>query len=384
MKTGFNLTGILILILVITITASGCIGSEDKPQNMTDEYTIEEIPFASKLAIGENESIHILDVNDANILIEIEKTVENIDDPTGADMVFFADRLLIYNTEDEKITFERKFENGCDCSSGVFLEKGIAFITVSMLKDSFGDYTLDQIYNGKETTVASAAGSPDVFYNPQLTKLLDGKFAYSYYDPNSKEFGVNIVTQDFKVKEPIKMIDGSGCNFMRTSLYGDGDSYIYFYDKQGTGRFIIGDHSDTIRQFQLDENERINSYCLLDDRVLFSMNVLDQEGEETEKLILKNYNGEDIIGKNQETLYRMASNNEDIVIATDSYFKNHIIRINGNDEIAVHDLTVDDRLNVPLEGALDGTAVSIHHSSGNKFLLFFYGDELKLIKVEVN
>lgn len=60
------------------------------------------------------------------------------------------------------------------------------------------------------------------------------------------------------------------------------------------------------------------------------------------------------------------------------------MRINKKDEITIQDLTVDDHLKADLEGALDGTAVDIRYSSGNKFILFFYGNEMKLLEVEVN
>ena len=386
MKNNIDLMSALILLFIMTVMLSGCSrlenDSDNKLQNLTGSYTVKEIPFASNLAIGENESIHILDVKDANVLIEIEKTVKDANDPMGIETVYFADRLVIYNIEEEKITYERKMENEHACSSGILLEKGIAFIRMSMSKDSYGEYCLYYSYNGIETVVVSAAGTPDVFYDPQLIKLPDDNFAYTYYNPNSNEFGVNVVNSDFKVNQISKMISGSDWKFMRTSIYGNGDTYIYFYDQQGTGWFLIGDKSGVISQFKLADNERINNYCLLDDKVLLSMNMLDKTIQG--KLILKNYKGQEISIRNQEPLYRMTSNNKDIVIATDSYFNNHIVRINKKDEITIQDLTVDDHLKADLEGALDGTAVDIRYSSGNKFILFFYGNEMKLLEVEVN
>lgn len=377
----------LILIFVLMLIISGCSESEnnsdDKFQNTNGDYKIQEITFASNLALGEKESVRILGVKDSNIFIEIEKNIKNANDPMGIDTVSLADRLIIYDTKKEEIIYERKMEDESDCSSGILLEKGIAFIRMSMSNDSYGEYYLYHIYNGIETLVASAAGTHDVFYDPQLMKLLDDNFVYTYYNPKSNEFGLNIVTPDIKVKQIEKMIDGSEWKFMRSSLYGNGDAYIYFYDYKGDGWFLIGDKNGAISQFQLAKNERINSYCLLGERVLFSMNLVDPASKETGKLIMKTYKGEEISERNQETLYRMASNNKDIVIATDSFFENHIVRINNKDEITVQDLTVDDRLDVDIEDALDGTAVSIHYVSKNKFLLFFYGNKLKLVEVEV-
>lgn len=171
---------------------------------------------------------------------------------------------------------------------------------------------------------------------------------------------------------------------MRTSLCGNGEDYIYFYDRQGTGRFLIGDKNSTISQFRLAKDERINDYCMLDGSLFFSINLVDQEGIQKGKLILKNSKGKDISEKNHDALYRMTSNKEDVILATDSFFKNHIIRIHGKKEIILQDLTVDDRLKGTLDKALDGTAVKFYHTSGNKFLLFFYGNEFNLIEVEIN
>lgn len=368
---------ILMMILFLTVTGCGRSGSTNNTIGENNiSYTVREIPFASNLGLNDNESIYIFDANGENILLEILRKEKNKNDPEGIDVVFLSDRLLIYNTEKKKITYEYKFDQECECSSGIFLEKGIAFMMISHEKDTFGQYSLYRYIDGTNTLIESGKGSSGAYSNPQLVRLGDFDFAYSYYNPDTNNFGVNTVDADFRIKKSLSLNRKE--NHMRSTLYSNNDDYIYFYDKSGIGWFVIGDKNGMIDKSQLKDNELINDYCLLNNMILFSLSFEGQNREESGKLFLKNYKGEVLSDKRQPPLFRMESNNKDIAVATDSSFHNHFVYLNKENKLSTHDLRLNDFLDIPV----DGDPVSIHYNDDNEFILFFYGENLKLVKVD--
>lgn len=319
---------------------------------------ISEIPFYEVLQLSENEQVTILDVSENRLLLNIYKDYEQ-NDPQFKEEGYNSatKRVEIYDISEGQTVSSLEMPSGAFCTDACFLQDGFAYVTLSPVKGEPAEYSIEVYENGNTTIITSGICFETGFDEPQVEAMGDTVFAYSFYDLETKRFGVNIASAQGKIVPQISLVDDGSTEHLRTTLVGNGEKYIYYAAVESKGTIFVGDEKQLEHQFALPRTERLYEYCFVENGILFTMEKSDA-GTANKTFVVKDFEGNNLLENGSTALYRLESNGENIVLGIDGNYSEFLIYITENN-ISTLKLDVD-TVPVRFYCLSDGTFL-LHH-----------------------
>lgn len=274
----------------------------------------------------------------------------------------YTQEMSIYDLRTNQTTDSWTLSEGDFCTSGIFMGDSAVYTVLHVNYTSLlSPYNIYIKTGDHVNEIISGSATGTGFDDPRLVSLGKTQFAYSYIDENTKEFGVNAVSIDGEITPIVKLLDDGITEALRTTLYGNGASFLYYAAVEGSGCIFIGNAEGVEHQFLLPRTERVYDFCFLKDSVFFTMEVTQEgEGTSAKKIIVKDYNGNNIAEKDCDAFYRLVSNNYHCVLGIDGSYQVMYVTVSGKDiEIS--------KMDVPKDFVL------FYSISPSQFLLHYYG-----------
>jgi hypothetical protein len=274
---------------------------------------LSEIPFYERLDLRKNEQVIIMDVRGSHLLLNIFEDYPPDDSnfrEVGYNSVSHA--VAVFDYKKGEIIELRKLEELDYVTDGVFVENGFAYVIMKLDRSGYSSCKLI-IVNGNnvlETDLGKYDSSG--YSDPRLAVLKNGNIAFSFYDKDSKEFGVKTIDSGGRLTPQIVFVDDGKTKWLTNTLYSNGIEYIYFSAVDELGTFLIGDIDGIKSKFTLAENERIYDYCFLKDSCCFmTIETIDKNGLSKKECIVRSYSGQTLTRNPKNGIYyRITSNNE--------------------------------------------------------------------------
>lgn len=334
--------------------------------------TIPELPFYEKLALSASEQVSILDVSESRLLLNVYSDYAE-DEPQFKEEGYNSTtkRLEIYDMCEERIALSLNLKNGVFCTDASLVGDSFTYVAVSPAWGEPAKYSIE-IYDGATSfTIASGESFETGFDEPQVEALGDTCFAYSFYNQNTRAFGVNIASLEGKITPQVSLVDDGATEHLRTTLCSNGKEYIYYAAVNSTGTIFVGDAKCIVSQFSLPKAERVYEFCFLENSILFTMEKTNTESAKKE-IIIKDLNGKNILEQESNVIYRLKSDGKNMVLGVDGKYQTYSVNFLGQDIIVQK---ID----------LQAAPVLFYSTGEESFLLHFYrsmnGSELSLLQL---
>lgn len=323
---------------------------------------LSEIPLYEVLGLSEAEQVLILDVSEDRLLINVY-TDYTQDNPQFKEEGYnsVTKELKIYDTSEDRIVMSLKMPDGVFCTDASFLGDAFAYVTVSPTKDAPAKYNIE-VYDGTTTSIITSGECLETGYDePQVEALGDTQFAYSFYDYETNMFGVNVSSTQGEITPQISLVDDGSTEHLRTTLCGNGAEYIYYAAVKSKGTIFVGNADNLTHQFVLPQTERIYEFCFLENRILFTMEKSDANSTKKE-IVIKDYEGNNLLARECEALYRLKSNGKDTVLGIDGKYTAYLVHV-SDDEISSQIIDVE---SAPVQfNCLNDNTFLLHYYRGN-------------------
>ncbi|MPM05592.1 hypothetical protein SDC9_51882 [bioreactor metagenome] len=349
-------TCVSVLLLCISIQActflpanqSTAVGSLQLEPSKTTELTLQtektadisEIPIYKSLQLNEEEKIEILDVTGGKLLLNIYQDYKEGDTyfrEEGYSSV--TNKIVVYDLETDNIVSTKIISDAGFCTDAIFVDDDVAYVVITPNNNNtLSEFKIIKTQGLNSQDITSGFCRATGFDDPRLVALDKETFAYSYSNPETKEFGVNVVSKNGTITSQIHLVDDGITEHLRTTLYGNGSKYVYYAAVNKQGTIFIADKDHIINSFVLSQSERVYDYCFLNNSLFFTMEFVEN-GTSTKKIIIKDFNGNNIAETNCDAFYRLESNNIDTVMGIDGTYQAYYAQI-YSDNITIKKINV--------------------------------------------
>lgn len=270
------------------------------------------VPFYENLSLSDGEDVIILDVAQDAILLHVFQDYMS-DDVHYREEGYNSKttRLLLYQFSTQKILQSISVPDNCYCTDG-FLWDASSFVVTLLHSEPTEAYQQYDIvsYDGADPTVLTSGPCiASGYIDPRLAPLGAQQFAYTYFDPQTKQFGVNIVSRKGEVVPQLTLTEDGSTEHLGTKITSDGARYLYYAAVNGAGTVYVGTPESIASHFTLSDTERVYEFCFwTEDLLLFTMKNTAPDGTASTNFVVKTMRGETVFRHPSDLLFRLISN----------------------------------------------------------------------------
>lgn len=289
------------------------------------------IPLYEELNLSEDEDVIILDVCGSALLLNVYT------DYPSADAHYREEgyssktvHLVLYDWNTQETLLTMPIPDDHYCADG-FLWGENSFVYTSISLDPTLSYPQYDIihYDGSENItivsgICSMLGSAD----PHIVPLSDSHFAYSYFDPQTKFFGINVVSETGTITPQLTLLDDGATEHLSTDLVFHNGMYLYYAAVKEKGTFYVGTAEKIHASFSLPPTERVYQYHFLtDDLLLFTIERIGSDGASSTNVIVKDMLGNDLLTRRSDVLFRLEANGNGTAMGIDQSYNPYFLQV---------------------------------------------------------
>lgn len=321
-----------LLLLFLLCSCCACNAEENKPteQNLSEiKYELNELPIET-LNLQDGEELKVLDAMDGQLLLSRYSEYRE-EDSNYSELGYcaYTKSIDMYDISKGIIVYTINLPERQYVLDASFIERDVfACVTVATGRQYATDYHIF-LYQGVMTEIASGLCFQSGYDAPEVVSLGNGKFAYSYHDCDTDNFGVNVCTTQGNIIKMIALKSNANTEHLGTSLSGNGSMFAYYAIADGKRVIYIGNSSKITHRITPPDSERIFGYSILNDKMLLTASVQDGKSEKY-ALLVKDFYGNTIASYPHQLLYRLESNDDNIVLGIDDNYSPHCVYLSDS------------------------------------------------------
>lgn len=284
------------------------------------------------------ENFRVMDVYENKLLINIfcdaAKLSENDSKVISREQGITAvtTKLIVLDINLNQIIYEYMPEKRVFCTDGIFLEDKLVFgfITIEeSLECTFSIELSEQGLPEKDMIeIQSGLSFASDGYFPEVERLGNGIYVYSYTDIDIGEFGTCLMNGNVEVQRDNLPLNEKN-QPLRGGLKSNNGYYMVYVVKDELGMILLGNVNQEVSYLPLEENERMFDYCFVRDGILLSLeNSVSVMQAGNHQLVVRDYDGNTVFSNSIRDCYRMVSNGDNLVLCIDNHYATYILRIN--------------------------------------------------------
>lgn len=358
----------LLLFIFLLICTACTVRQNDSPQNppskgnatqSESQGSTNAIALYEKLEIQDYDDLTILDIYEDMMLLNAF-IYYRTDNPKYSELGYNSQtvNLVLYDWKNETMLAAYDVPEDHMCVDGFLWGDG-SFVYVTIHEKADAEYVPYEIISHEgdgERTLLSGACIVTGYSEPQIDRLDEQSFVLAYYEPDTKQFGIDVFNRTGDFAHQIALTDDGKTEYLYQELICGSKQYLYYAAVGGVGRVYVGT-SNGVSSFDLSATEQVYNYTFLtDDMILFCMEVTDESGAASKCLVVKNPAGETLFLLDIGVYYRLASDGAGTVLCIDGNYQPYSIQLDENEAgLTVRKLTDVDALPSRFYAIGDGT-----------------------------
>lgn len=363
MKKMFLLFSILLLVCTACTVQQDAVPkepfSEDSEEQIESNGSTNAMVLYEKLDVPAYDDLTILDIYGDMMLLNTF-IYYRTDDPKYSELGYNSQtvNLVLYDWKSETMIAAYDVPEDHMCVDGFLWGDG-SFVYVTIQEKTDAEYVPYEIIShagDTERTLLSGTCIVTGYSEPQIGRLDEQNFVLAYYEPDTKQFGIDVFNRTGEFTHQIALTDDGETKYLYQELICDRERYLYYAAVEGVGRVYVGT-SNGVSSFELPSTEQVYNYTFLtNDKILFCMEVINESGSSSKCLVVKDLTGETFFLLDIGVYYRLASDGMGTVLCIDGNYQPYSIQLNEDETgLTVRKITDVDALPSRFYAIDDGT-----------------------------